>query len=159
MKHQPRAPRFFRGQKLGATALNRLSDAANAANAAAVGAVGFNPGFLPHTTVRLAIQSFGAPGFIMCTLPGQTGNGSARIWTVELPPVYTEPSRNFGGSIGNVTYVYTDHNTRTATGSTTETQYLTPPLILDEVIEARDENSVFRMLGDGRMWAVDPPAP
>lgn len=106
-------------------------------------------------TAEIAVLDF-ANSLIQCI----ETTGATDQFDVRLPELYTEASRAFGGTIGTVTYVYSDLNTRTATGTgDPETQYLTPPLVVGEVIEIMFAGGPddYVMLGDGRMWAIDPP--
>ena len=153
-----RVERAFAGQTLSATRYNRLVDAINEQIDAAAGSVGTDPGFRPREIIAVEIKALAAiienPVYIDCVLPGESANVDAVVYRLNLPQIYTETSR-----VG-VSYLYTDLNTRTATsaGQTDETQFLTPPLTVGEIVAGWDDYGTWRMLGDGRMWAVDPPA-
>ena len=85
--------------------------------------------------------------------------GASEVFDVRLPELYTEASRDFGTPIGIVNYAYVDLNERNATGgSPAEQQFLTPPLVIGEIIlvEFAAGTDDYVMVGDGRMWAVDP---
>lgn len=129
------------------------------------GAVGSDPSRPRESAIRLfdvsiIVQPTGGgattAGFLQCLNNGATvGN----TFPVLLPPIYTELSRPF--TSGTVTYVYSDINTRVASGAAgpDETQLLTPPLLVGEVIQASwsSVNLAYLMQGDGRMWGTDPP--
>lgn len=111
----------------------------------------------PSNGTLLEIVSLDNPNArLVCKPVGGDGTDSLEVL---LPPLYTELSRPFPA--GTVTYVYTDINTRTASGAAgpNETQLLTPPILAGEIIatEWSDANVAYVMLGDGRMWGVDPP--
>ena len=153
-----RATRFVAGQTIGATQLNRVVDLANELASSPAGSRAIDPLFT--TPFDLEIKALGttAPYTLTCVYPGESANSNAFEWTISTPALFNEPSRDFGGAIGVVNYTYTNINTRTATGGTTETQYVTPPFVVGEVIQvqALNEGAVFAMVPDGRMWAVDP---
>ena len=146
------AQRVSRGERITADATNRLVDKVNAIARPNLAQV---PAAIPAQRTRfLQIADIDpANTYIQCVHLGAVSDP----FQVNLPNIYIETQRDFGGTIGLVTYVYTDRNTRTATGTSTETQFLTPPLVIGEVIQVAPVEEFFLMLPDGRMWAVDPP--
>lgn len=159
-----KATRFRAGQRLGATQLNRVVDRVNQISELPTG-FGKQPDLAYVAVQPLQILSLNppVPYTMLCVLPGQFFDLSPQTFEVELPQIFRETSRNFGGTIGSVSYVYTDINTRDATGpGGTETQYLTPPLLPQEIIQVavlNDGVERYEMVMDGRMWAIDPPPP
>ena len=92
---------------------------------------------------------------LTCTQPGMTATGGAEEWVVELPSIFTETSRATTPA-QTFTYSATDINARDANdGTTTESQEITPGFVLNELIMIAgfSEETVFRFVADGRMWA------
>lgn len=122
------------------------------------GAFGSQPVPTRDAAIRLfEVISIDSPNSVLnCRNAGAL---SGDTWAVLLPPIYTELSRPLPG--GTVTYVYTSINARTASraGDTDESQLLTPPILVGEVIKAEwsATNLAYLMQGDGRMWGVDSP--
>ena len=86
---------------------------------------------------------------MVCTLPGKTGAAGVYEYTVELPQTFNESSG------AGVTYIYTSINDRTADG--TETQRLTPPYLLNDLVLAVLVRDFWLDANvDGRQWAKVP---
>lgn len=95
---------------------------------------------------------------VECKLP--FGATHTDRWQVYLPQIYTESQRTFTVG-GTVSYIYGTLNSRTASNGSDpdELQRLTPPLVVGERIAVwwDPEQARWTMLGDGRMWAIEPP--
>lgn len=144
-----RARTFYTGQWISdlRDPLNRLVKVVN------TGVEGSSmPGGLTfYATVALEVKTLNA-STLTCVDPGAAAEQDAREYTVELPPTFTEASRE------GVAYVYTDINNRTADG--TETQRLTPTYVVGDIIRAayrlEGDGSLIDMNIDGRQWAKLP---
>ena len=139
--------RFFVGERLGATKLNRVAKQAfdGYPDAGSLrGTVGFDG------IILLEIETINdVARTLTCKVPANV-EATREQWTVHLPPIFTEASR------GTATYVYSSLNNRQATdGATVEDQEITPNFVVGEVINVLDlgEETAFVFLGDGRMWA------
>ena len=150
---QPRRLQYFRtGQSLRdlRQPLNRMVTELNKRDDPVAGPVGASLGLPPTQTLLLEIRTLNAANLV-CNLPGQSLNGSAELYTVELPQTLNESTR------GGVVYAYTDINNRTADGS--EIQQLTPVYLLADLIVAtlvQEGNFWIDMNIDGRQWAKVP---
>lgn len=148
---------FVAGERLGATRLNRIVDEIN--NAAAerepFGSVAVEARDGARSFVRLEVKAFAQPDLV-CVLPGEAANPSAREYTVKLPTIFIESTRDIGLA-SPVTYVYSSVNTRTASspGETNETQVITPPFVVGEVVEVfATDAGTYQVSTDGRFWGV-----
>ena len=86
---------------------------------------------------------------LVCIVPGMSGDPNRALFTVELPQLFIESSR------GSFNYSYTGFNTRNVTGGATETQEITPPFEVGEIVMVAtvDYGLGYLFVGDGRMWA------
>lgn len=152
--------RFYRGEQVNALRpkLNKLADATNLLLSPNSGtSVAGVPDF--SRVAILEIVDASTVGVLVCMHPGMFGTANAEQYDVYSPPSFSWVEHD------GITYAYTDVNTRTASdGGTPETQYLTPALLVGDLLMCEAVmypsglTSTWRWSDrnvDGRQWAAD----